>query len=131
MFTLLINQGFSYIMFTLLYLSRWMTPYKRISKYHHLVNWNYPWKQEHYHRCLQYSKQAESLQTGKECEYEELHFRRGLPLACRVMDIACSSCLTCSHSLLLFFLVRVKNLQSGFLIYCILPEWRTKKHSQI
>ena len=34
---------------------------------------------------------TESLQNGNECEHEELHFRRGSPLACRVMDIACFS----------------------------------------
>ena len=40
---------------------------------------------------MQTRKLAETLQTGKECEYEELCFRRGLPLACVVMGIACSS----------------------------------------
>ena len=35
--------------------------------------------------------QAESLQTGKECEYEGLRFIRGSPLPCRVMGIVCSS----------------------------------------
>ena len=33
----------------------------------------------------------ESLQTGKECEYEELRFRRGSPLACGIMGSVCSS----------------------------------------
>ena len=33
-------------------------------------------------------KQADHCGTGKECESEELHFRRGLPLACRVMCFA-------------------------------------------
>ena len=41
---------------------------------------------------MQTGQQAESLQTGKECEYEELRFRRSSPLACRVMGIECSSC---------------------------------------
>ena len=40
---------------------------------------------------LQTRKQAKSLQTGKECECEELHFRRGSPLACGIMGITCSS----------------------------------------
>ena len=39
-------------------------------------------------------QKTSTLQTGKECEYEELHFRRGSSLACGVMGIACS------HSLL-------------------------------
>ena len=34
-----------------------------------------------------FSKQAESLRTGKECECEELRFRKGSPLACGVMGI--------------------------------------------
>ena len=45
----------------------------------------------HYRRCLQTRQQAESLQAGKECEYEELRFRRGSPLAHGVMGIASSS----------------------------------------
>ena len=36
-------------------------------------------------------QQADSLQTGKECECKELRFRRGSPLACGVMGIAWSS----------------------------------------
>ena len=43
------------------------------------------------HRRLQTRQQEESLQTGKECEYEELRFRSCSPLACRVIGIACSS----------------------------------------
>ena len=60
----------------------WMDdyPHKRICKYPHLVNWNYPCKYEHDHLHLQTKQHTESLQTGKECEYEELRFRRGLPL---------------------------------------------------
>ena len=49
-----------------------------------LAYWNYLCR-------LQTRQQAQSLQTGKECEYEELRFRRGSPLACRVMGITCSS----------------------------------------
>ena len=60
--------------------------------------------------CLQTRQLAELLQTGKECEYDELHFRRGSPLACWVMGIACSSC------------------QHYLLSYCIIPQtvsfWR-------
>ena len=40
---------------------------------------------------LQTRQHAESLRTGKECEREELCFRRGSPLACEVMGIACSN----------------------------------------
>ena len=50
---------------------------------------------EHYRCRLQTRQQAESLQTGKECEYEELCFRRGSPLACGVMGIARSSYSKC------------------------------------
>ena len=64
-----VNYGFSYnIMRPLLYFSGWMTqlhPHKCICKYRLLVNWNYPWKLEHYRSLLQ---QAELLQTGKKYE---------------------------------------------------------------
>ena len=40
---------------------------------------------EHYHCRLQTRQQEESLRTGKECECEELRFKRGSPLACAVM----------------------------------------------
>ena len=35
------------------------------------------------HIRLQTKQHAESLLTGKECEYEELRFRRGSPLVIR------------------------------------------------
>ena len=45
-----------------------------------------------YHRLqTRLRQQAESLQTGKECVYHELRFRRGSSLAYSVMGIACSS----------------------------------------
>ena len=44
-----------------------------------------------YHCRLQTRQQAESLRTGKECECEELRFRRGSLLACGVIGIACCS----------------------------------------
>ena len=38
-------------------------------------------------RKIFFSKHAESLRTGKECECEELRFRKGSPLACGVIGI--------------------------------------------
>ena len=46
-------------------------------------------------------QRVESLQTGKECEYEELRFRKGSPLACGVLGIACSSYGQCSSQAVL------------------------------
>ena len=47
---------------------------------------------------MQTGQQAESLQTGKECEYEKLRFRRCSPLVCRIMGIECSSCYLVGYS---------------------------------
>ena len=99
---------------TLLYLSGWMTqlhPHKCICKYRRLVNWNYPWKLEHYRSLLQTRQQAESLQTGKEYEGAPL-FRRGSPLACGVMGITCSS----------FYLVWWSRLQTNKKAYPLFKE---------
>ena len=70
--------------------------HKLIDKYRCLANlsWNYSWKYEHCRctSCRIYRQLAESLQTGKECEYKELHFRRASPLACGVMGFAAFFC---------------------------------------
>ena len=49
---------------------------------------------EHYHRHWQ-TRQQNRCKTGEECECEELRFRRGSPLACRVMCFASYSLLHC------------------------------------
>ena len=104
----------SYIICTLLYLSGWMTQlpaqtYRLVLPFSKLELALEVRTLPSCH-CLQTRQLAELLQTGKECEYEELRFRRGSPLACGVMGIACSSC------------------QHYLLSYCIFPQavsfWR-------